>query len=100
MLKRWLVAAFIAGTLMVADGLALIAVTRAFLPHKPPPWATAPFFWSLAWSVQLFAWLFPRGAGDTTGGPTVLAVALGALLDLALLTLAVHAIRGRRTRRA
>lgn len=52
MLKRWITAAAIAVVLMVADVLALIGVTRAFVPAKPPMWATAPFFWVLAWPVR------------------------------------------------
>ena len=59
MFKRWFSSVVIAGWCMLVDGLALIGVTRAFAPNKPPMWATAPFFWSVARPVQLFTWLLP-----------------------------------------
>jgi len=96
MIKRWFIALFIAGCLMVADVLALVGVTRAFLPKKPPMWATAPFFWVLAWPVQIFTWMMPQ-SGNQRGGPPLAAIALGALIDLVLLALIVDWIRRRRS---
>jgi hypothetical protein len=86
-LKRWFRAAFIAGVLMLLDGVALIGVSRALGP-RPPGWATGPFFWSLAWPVQLLANVFPNtAAGDK--GPSMVAVACGALVDLVLFAIIV-----------
>ena len=98
MLKRWFSSAFIAGVCMLVDGLALIGVTRVFAPGKPPMWATAPFFWSVAWPVQLFTWILPANADGKPGSPPMLAVALAAILDLLLWTLLVDWFRRRRTR--
>ena len=94
--KRLFAAIFVAGFLMILDVLALIAVTRAFLPRKPPMWATAPFFWVLAWPVQIFTWIEPPAYALRTGGPPLPTVVLGAIVDLALLAFLVDWIRRRR----
>lgn len=98
-IKRWLSAAVFAGLLMVADGIALIVVTRAFRPGRPPLWATAPFFWSVAWPVPLFSKLFPQPPGSTDHGPTMLAVAAAAIVDLVLITLLIDRLRRIRLKR-
>lgn len=86
MLKRLLLAVPAALALMSADVVALVLVTRAFLPSKPPPWATAVFFWALAWPGPLLTRLFPRAAADPDRGPSLLAVGAGGLIDLLILT--------------
>ena len=100
MIKRWFLAILIAGCLMVADVLALVGVTRAFLPGKPPMWATAPFFWVLAWPVQLFTWIISGSGASQPGGPPLSAIILGAVVDLVLLALLVDWIRRRRARQS
>ena len=100
MVKRWFIALFVAGCLMVADVLALVGVTRAFLPKKPPMWATAPFFWVLAWPVQIFSWIIPSSGANQRGGPPLAAIALGAIIDLVLLGLIVDWVRRRRATRS
>jgi hypothetical protein len=100
MIKRWFLAILLAGCLMVADVLALVGVTRAFLPSQPPLWATAPFFWVLAWPVQLFTWIIPNSGANQRGGPSLSAIILGAVIDIVLLALLVDWIRRRRARGA
>lgn len=98
MLRRWMGRVLLALGVMGLDLLGLIGVTRAFLPHKPPPWATAPFFWLLAWPVPIFARLFPQPGGSADRGPSLLAVGLSGLVDIVLLTLLCDRIlRHRRT---
>ena len=96
MVKRWFIAVFAAGCLMVADVLALVGVTRAFLPKKPPMWATAPFFWVLAWPVQILSWIIPSSGANQRGGPPLAAIVVGAIVDLVLLALIVDWVRRRR----
>jgi hypothetical protein len=95
-MKRWLIP--IAGAIgcVVADVIALVLVTRAFLPQKPPNWATAPFFWVLAWPVPLFSRVFPQSAGSHDHGPSFLAVAAGGLVDLIILAGIIDFVRRRR----
>lgn len=95
-LRRLLPAVFISIGLMLADVVALVLVTRASLPHKPPMWATAPFFWVLAWPVPLFVKLFPQPSGSPDHGPAFVAVACAGLIDLILLVLLVDYLRRRR----
>jgi hypothetical protein len=86
----------LAGAFCILDLVALVLVTRAWLPGKPPNWATGPFFWVLAWPVPLFTRVFPQPAGSPDHGPSLLAVGSGALVDLVLLTLlALHLLRRR-----
>ena len=90
-LKRCAVALALALALMLADGLALIAVTRAFLPRKPPLWATGAFYWALAWPVPVLSRILP----GATRRPGPLAIGLAALVDLLVLSLAVELVRRR-----
>jgi len=72
---------------MLLDGVSLVLVSRALGP-QPPAWATAPFFWALAWSVQLLSFVFPNHTpGDR--GPSIAAIAGGALIDLVLLSIVI-----------
>ena len=95
-MKRWLATVGIAVLFCVADVLALIGVTRAFLPGKPPTWATAPFYYLLAWPVPLLTHLFPQLPGRADHGPSMLAVGLAGLIDLALLVALIRFIDNRR----
>jgi hypothetical protein len=99
-MKRWLVAVVIALAFCVVDGLALIGVTRAFQPGKPPIWVTAPFFYVLAWPVPLLTHLFPQPAGSPDHGPSILAVGAAGLIDLALLVTLIRFIDNRRRLRS
>lgn len=99
-LKRWGIAALLALFFMAADVVAMVAVTRAFLPDKPPRWATGIFFWALAWPVPALSLLFPNTAGGSDRGPSAAAIAIAAVLDALLLTLLIRWLLDRRHRRA
>jgi hypothetical protein len=81
--------------IMVADGLMLILINRIYLPAHPPHWLMGVFFYFDAWPVTLTQKLLP----SPRGGPSLLAILTGALIDLIILTAIVYALLSWRARR-
>jgi hypothetical protein len=94
--KRLLVSAPLGFLIMIADGLLLVLVNRLYLPGHPPHGMTGTIFYLDAWPVLITRRLFPEAGA---GGPTFLAVASGALIDLVILTTIVYALLSWRARR-
>jgi hypothetical protein len=94
--KRLLVSVPLGFLIMIADGLLLIAVNRMYLPGHPPHWIIGVLFYFDAWPVTITQDLFPNTG---SGGPTLLAVTSGALIDLIILTAIVYALLSWRARR-
>src|SRR5437867_10655075 len=97
--RRLFVSAPLAFLIMIADGLLLILVTRLYLPRHPPHWLTGTIFYFDAWPVLITQHIFTRAPGDTYGGPTFLAVAAGALIDLIVFSVIIYALLSWRARR-
>jgi hypothetical protein len=93
--KRLLVSIPLGFLIMIADGLLLILVTRLYLPGHPPHWLMGAIFYFDAWPVTITQYIF----GGNSGGPTFLAVASGALVDLIILSTIVYALLSWRARR-
>lgn len=81
--------------IMIADGLLLILVTRLYLPAHPPHWLAGTIFYFDAWPVLITQHVFPNAG---SGGPTLLAVVSGALIDLIIFTTIVYALLSWRAR--
>ena len=80
---------------MIVDGLLLILVNRLYLPNHPPHWLMGVFFYFDAWPVSITQAVFPNAAG----GPSLLAIVSGALIDLIILTGIIYAVLTWRARR-
>ena len=74
--------------IMISDGLLLILVTRLYLPGHPPIWLAGAIFYFDAWPLTLTQHVFPH-AGR---GPSFLAVASAALVDLIILSGIIYAL--------
>ncbi len=85
--------------IIIADGVLLMLVNRLYRPGHPPAWMIATFFYFDAWPLWITQQIFPRAPGDTFGGPTFLAVAAAALIDLIIFTAIVYALLSWRARR-
>jgi len=97
--KRLLVSIPLGFLIIVADGVLLMLVNRLYRPHYPPSWVIAAFYYFDAWPLWITQRIFPRAPGDNFGGPTVLAVAAAALIDLIIFTAIVYALLSWRARR-
>ena len=97
--RRLLVSIPLAFLVMVGDGVLLILVNRLYLPRHPPAWMTAVIFYFDAWPVSITQHIFRRAPGDTYGGPTLLAVMAGAIVDLVIFTAIIYALLSWRTSR-
>ena len=97
--KRLLVSVPLGFLIMITDGVSLIVVNRLYRPRYPPGWVTGLFFYFDAWPLLITQHLFPRASGDTFGGPTFLAIAAAALIDLIIFTAIVYALLTGRARR-
>jgi hypothetical protein len=93
--KRLLISVPLALLMMVADGLLLILITRLYLPSHPPHWWMGTVFYFDAWPVTITQHVFP----SARGGPSFLAIASGALIDLIILTTITYALLSWRARR-
>src|SRR2546421_12171668 len=82
--KRLLVSVPLGFLIMITDGGSLIVVNRLYRPRYPPGWVTGLFFYFDALPVLITQHIFPRAPGDRFGGPTFLAIATGALINLIL----------------
>ena len=97
--KRLFVSIPIGFFIVIADGVLLMLVNRLYRPGYPPSWMVAAFYYFDAWPLFITQHIFPRAPGDTFGGPTFLAVAAAALIDLIVFTLIVYALLSWRARR-
>jgi len=97
--KRLLFSIPLGFLIMIADGVLLMLVNRLYQPSHPPGWMIAAFFYFDAWPLFLTQHIFPRGPGDTFGGPTFLAVAAAGLIDLIVFSAIVYALLSWRARR-
>jgi hypothetical protein len=93
--KRLLLSIPLAILIMIVDGLLLILINRIYLPEHPPHWMMGLFFYFDAWPVTLTQHLFP----SPRGGPSLLAILSGAIVDLVVLTAIVYALLSWRARR-
>lgn len=80
---------------MIVDGILLILVNRLYLPAHPPHWLMGVLFYFDAWPVTITQHLFP----SPRGGPALLAILSGALIDLIILSAIVYALLSWRARR-
>ena len=93
--KRLLISIPLGFLIMIADGVLLTLVNRLYRPSHPPGWMIATFFYFDAWPVTITQHIFPSSAG----GPSLLGVASGALIDLAILSAIIYALLSWRARR-
>jgi hypothetical protein len=93
--KRLLLSIPLAILVMIVDGLLLILINRIYLPEHPPHWMMGLFFYFDAWPVTLTQHLFP----SPRGGPSLLAILSGAIVDLVILIAIVYAVLSWRARR-
>jgi hypothetical protein len=84
--------------IIIADGVLLMLVNRLYRPGHPPAWMIATFFYFDAWPLWITQHIFPRAPGDTFGGPTFLAVAAAALIDLIIFTAILYVLLSWRAR--
>ena len=94
--KRLLVSIPPGLVIIIADGTLLVLVNRLYRPGHPPHWMTGTIFYFDAWPVLITQHLFPNAG---SGGPTLLAVVSGALIDLIIFTTIVYALLSWRARR-
>jgi hypothetical protein len=94
-LKRLFVSIPLAFLIMLVDGALLILINRIYLPAHPPHWLMGVFFYFDAWPVTLTQHLFP----SARGGPSLLAIVTGAVIDLIILTAIIYALLSWRARR-
>jgi hypothetical protein len=97
--KRLLVSVPLGFLILIADVVSLTLVYRLYRPRYPPGWIIRLFFYFDGWPVLVTQHIFPRASGDTFGGPTFLAIAAGALVDLIIFTAIVYALLTWRARR-
>jgi hypothetical membrane protein len=93
--KRLLLAVLLGLLIMIVDGLLLILINRIYLPAHPPHWLMGIFFYFDAWPVTLTQHIFP----SPRGGPSLLAILSGAIIDLVILTAIVYALLSGKSRR-
>ena len=93
--KRLLISIPLAFLVMVFDGVLLIAANRIYLPDHPPHWLMGTLFYFDAWPVTITQHLFP----GSRGGPGLLAIVSGALVDAIILTALFYALLTWRARR-
>ena len=97
--RRCLAAVGLALVTMFLDTVALAEVRKLYRPGQPPAWLLNIFYYLLGWPLAITRRVFPRAAGDTDEGPSLLAVAAAGLIDLLLLTLLFYALLSWRARR-
>ncbi len=97
--KRLLVSMPLGFLVMIADGVSLMLVNRLYRPSHPPAWMIHAFYYFDAWPLFITQHIFPRATGDTSGGPTFLAVAAAGLIDLIVFSAIVYALLSWRARR-
>lgn len=93
--KRLLISIPLGLLIMIVDGILLILVNRLYLPAHPPHWLMGVLFYFDAWPVTITQHLFP----SPRGGPALLAILSGALIDLIILSAIVYALLSWRARR-
>ena len=93
--KRLLISIPLGFLIMIADGVLLMLVNRLYRPSHPPGWMIASFYYVDAWPLFITQHIF-RNVGH---GPTFLAVAAAALIDLIIFTAIIYALLSWRARR-
>lgn len=93
--KRLLVSIPLGFLIMIADGVLLMLVNRLYRPGYPPAWITAAFYYFDAWPLFITQRIFPH----VGHGPSFLAVAAAALIDLIIFTAIVYALLSWRARK-
>ena len=93
--KRLLVSIPLGLLIIVADGVSLMLVNRLYRPGHPPAWVTHAFYLFDAWPLFITQHIFPNEAH----GPTFLAVAAAALIDLIIFAAIIYALLSWRARR-
>ena len=97
--RRVLVSIPLGFLIMIADGFLLILVNRLYLPRHPPHWLTGAIFYFDAWPVSITRHIFTRAPGDSYGGPTLLAIGAGAVIDLIVFSIIIYMLLSWRARR-
>ncbi len=97
--RRVLVSIPLGFLIMIADGFLLILVNRLYLPRHPPQWLTGAIFYFDAWPVSITRHIFTRAPGDSYGGPTLLAIGAGAVIDLIVFSIIIYMLLSWRARR-
>jgi hypothetical protein len=95
--KRLLVSIPLGFLIMIADGVSLMLVNRLYRPGHPPAGMIHAFYLFDAWPLSLTQRIFSGAPGHS--GPTFLAVAAAALIDLIVFSLIVYALLSWRARR-
>src|SRR5437868_12950310 len=93
--KRSFVSIPLGFLIVVRDGVALMLVNLLYRPHHPPGWVIATFYYFDAWPLWITQRIFP----NVGHGPTFLAVAAAALLDIVMFSAITYALLSRRARR-
>lgn len=78
--------------IMGADLVGLMVINKLYRPQHPPAWVTHSCYYFLAWPLSFTSLIFHRASGDTTHGPTFLAVVAAGLFDLILFTVLTYAL--------
>ena len=94
-LKRLFLSIPLGFLVMIIDGLLLLLVNRIYLPEHPPHWLMGLLFYFDAWPVTITQHIFP----SPRGGPSFLAIVIGAIIDLVVLTLIIYALLSVRAQR-
>src|SRR5437879_4910129 len=97
--KRLLISIPLGLLIMIADGVGLMLVNRLYRPDHPPAWVIAAFFYFDAWPLFITQHIFPQAPGHASVGPTFLAVAAAALIDLIVFSAVVYALLSWSSRR-
>ena len=84
---------------IIADGVALMLVNLLYHPSHPPGWVIGAFYYFDAWPLWITQRIFPRAPGDIFRGPTILAVAAAALINLIIFSAIIYALLSWRARR-
>jgi len=97
--KRLFVSIPIGFLIMIADAVVLFLVNRLYLPGHPPHWLIGALFYFDAWPVLITPHIFPKPRDVWWGGPTFLAIASGALIDLIVFSTIIYALLSWRARK-
>jgi hypothetical protein len=93
--KRLLISIPLGFLIMIADGASLMLVNVLYRPRHPPSWVIAAFYYFDAWPLLITQHIFP----NVGHGPTFLAVAAAAVIDLIVFSIIVYALLSWRVRR-
>jgi hypothetical protein len=97
--KRLILSIVVGICIIFADVTLVALVSPLYRPGHPPAWMTGAIFYFDAWPVLITRHIFPRAGGDIYGGPTFLAIAAAAFIDLIIFSAIVYALLLWRARR-